>query len=84
MNYAISECMEPGSTFKTASLMAALEDGKADTNTIYHTGCGRVMMHKRWMSDASWSTTGGYGSISVQKIDNICQHSHIFLILRMI
>ena len=68
MNYAISECMEPGSTFKTASLMAALEDGKADTNTIYHTGCGRVMMHKRWMSDASWSTTGGYGSISVQKI----------------
>lgn len=68
MNYAISECMEPGSTFKTASLMAALEDGKADTSTIYHTGCGRVMMHKRWMSDASWSTTGGYGSISVQKI----------------
>lgn len=68
MNYSISECMEPGSTFKTASLMAALEDGKADTNTIYHTGCGRVMMHKRWMSDASWSTTGGYGSITVKKI----------------
>ncbi|MBQ0048676.1 MAG: transpeptidase family protein [Bacteroidales bacterium] len=67
-NYAISECMEPGSTFKTASLMAALEDGKVDTSTVYDTGCGVYMMHGRPMKDASWATTGGYGKLSVKRI----------------
>jgi cell division protein FtsI (penicillin-binding protein 3) len=47
-NYAIAESAEPGSTFKLASYLAALEDGKIDTNTridceggvykIYHKG----------------------------------------------
>lgn len=68
LNYSISECMEPGSTFKTASLMAALEDGKCDTSTVYNTGNGRHMFSNRWMKDASWSTSGGYGSITVKKI----------------
>ncbi len=67
-NYAIADCMEPGSTFKTASLMAALEDGKVDTSTVFDTGSGRWMMHGRWMKDANWSTTGGYGRISVKTI----------------
>ncbi len=32
-NYAIAESAEPGSTFKLASYLAALDDGKIDTNT---------------------------------------------------
>jgi cell division protein FtsI (penicillin-binding protein 3) len=34
MNYAISESAEPGSTFKLASYMAAIDQGKIDTNTL--------------------------------------------------
>ena len=33
-NYAIGSRTTPGSTFKLASLMAALEDGKLDLNDI--------------------------------------------------
>ncbi len=63
-NYAVSECMEPGSTFKTASLMAALEDGKIDTLTKINTENGHVMMHGRMMNDAS----RGEGVVSVKRI----------------
>jgi len=34
MNYAISESAEPGSTFKLASYMTAIDQGKIDTNTL--------------------------------------------------
>ncbi|WP_256009174.1 penicillin-binding protein [Desertivirga xinjiangensis] len=33
-NYAIAQSAEPGSTFKLASYLALLEDGKVDTNTL--------------------------------------------------
>lgn len=66
-NNAISDMMEPGSTFKTASIMVALEDGKIEPDTEVDTGNGVKMMHGRPMKDHNWNR-GGYGVIDVTKI----------------
>ena len=50
-NNAISDMLEPGSTFKTASIMVALEDGKITPHTEVDTGNGIMMMHGRPMKD---------------------------------
>lgn len=41
LNYAISDAAEPGSTFKLASYMAAIDDGKIDTGTLLDARHGR-------------------------------------------
>ena len=66
-NNAISDMMEPGSTFKTASIMVALEDGKVQPDTQIDTGNGVKMMHGRPMKDHNWNR-GGYGVIDVTRI----------------
>ena len=66
-NNAISDMMEPGSTFKTASIMVALEDGKIEPDTEVDTGNGVKMMHGRAMKDHNWNR-GGYGVIDVTRI----------------
>ncbi|MGP1476436.1 MAG: penicillin-binding transpeptidase domain-containing protein [Phocaeicola sp.] len=62
-NNAVSDLMEPGSTFKTASLMVALEDGKVTPDEIVDTGNGIYNMHGSWMKDHNWHR-GGYGKIT--------------------
>lgn len=66
-NNAISDMLEPGSTFKTASIMVALEDGKITPDTEVDTGNGIMMMHGRPMKDHNWHR-GGYGKIDVTRI----------------
>jgi len=66
-NNAISDMMEPGSTFKTASIMVALEDGYIDPHTMVDTGNGVKMMHGSAMKDHNWHR-GGYGEIDVTRI----------------
>ena len=66
-NNAISDMMEPGSTFKTASIMLALGDGKIEPDTQVDTGNGVKMMHGRPMKDHNWNR-GGYGVIDVTRI----------------
>lgn len=66
-NLAISALMEPGSTFKTASIMVALEDGKITPHTIVDTGNGVMNMHGSKMRDHNWRK-GGYGIIDVTRI----------------
>lgn len=66
-NNAISDMMEPGSTFKTASIMVALEDGFITPETTVDTGNGVKMMYGSAMRDHNWSR-GGYGTIDVTKI----------------
>ncbi len=61
-NYAVGESSEPGSTFKTASLLAALDDGVIDTSRIIDTEDGTTRFANRVMRD---SHKGGYGKISV-------------------
>lgn len=50
-NYAIAENVEPGSTFKLASIIAALESGKLDLNDSIETGEGWVKYYDRIMRD---------------------------------
>lgn len=57
-NSAISDLMEPGSTFKTASMMLALEDGKASLNTTVDCRGGIFPMHGRQMKDHNWHRGG--------------------------
>ena len=66
-NNAISDMMEPGSTFKTASIMVALEDGKITPETEVDTGNGVMMMYGSKMRDHNWHR-GGYGKINVTRI----------------
>lgn len=66
-NNAVSDLMEPGSTFKTASIMVALEDGKIKKTDFVDTGNGQWEMHGRVMKDHNWRR-GGYGRISVPEV----------------
>ena len=66
-NSAVSDLMEPGSTFKTASIMVALEDGKISKDDFVETGNGQWEMHGRVMKDHNWRR-GGYGRISVPEV----------------
>lgn len=65
-NHAISHVCEPGSVFKVASMLVALDDGVVDTSYVIHTGCGIQMMHGRPMKDHNWRN-GGYGDINVAR-----------------
>jgi len=64
-NYAINECLEPGSTFKVPAIMAALEDGYVKPTDLYETYGGKFTLHGQPITD---SHTGGFGIITVQKI----------------
>lgn len=63
-NYAIAQSAEPGSTFKLASYLVALDDGKIDTSDIVDTGDGTYRVHRHTIRD---SQHGGYGKISVKQ-----------------
>lgn len=64
-NHAIAERMEPGSTFKLPSLMAALESGGASPDEKADTEDGEVMVGAKEVRD---SHEGGYGVIDMQEI----------------
>lgn len=66
VNSAISYRCEPGSVFKVASFLVALDDGVVDTTYVIHTGCGVREMHGRPMKDHNWRR-GGYGDINVAR-----------------
>ena len=66
VNSAISYRCEPGSVFKTASFLVALDDGVVDTSFVIHTGCGVMPMYGREMKDHNWRR-GGYGDINVAR-----------------
>jgi cell division protein FtsI (penicillin-binding protein 3) len=71
VNSAISYRCEPGSVFKTASILVALDDevlGKSprDTSYVIHTGSGVLKMYGRDMKDHNWRR-GGYGDINVAR-----------------
>lgn len=65
-NGAVSDLMEPGSTFKIASLMVALEDGKVKMTDSVETGNGIYYFGKRAMRDHNHHK-GGYGKITVEE-----------------
>lgn len=66
-NNAVSAMVEPGSVFKTASIMVALEDGYIDTLRRVETGGGVWGMYGRQMRDHNWRR-GGYGTLTVPQV----------------
>ncbi len=63
-NYAVGHSTEPGSTFKLASMIAAIEDGYVKTCDSVDTGEGYIIYHNRRMSDASMT---GHGTVTVSE-----------------
>ncbi len=63
-NYAIGESTEPGSTFKLASLLVALEDGVVNLEDTIDAGNGVVRFYDKDIRDTK---RGGYGKITVKE-----------------
>ncbi|MCT4622646.1 MAG: penicillin-binding transpeptidase domain-containing protein, partial [Schleiferiaceae bacterium] len=66
-NYAVWESTEPGSTFKLASLMVAMEDGYVDTADIVDTKDGIYTIYGKKVKDSNvkYGRKGGYGKIAI-------------------
>ena len=78
LNYAVGEHLEPGSTFKLMSIIAALEDGKVDLNTIIDTKNGVLDFYGSKVRD---SKKGGYGKISVNEVFKVSSNTGIVKII---
>jgi len=73
-NFAMSDQSEPGSTFKTFSMIVALEDGKVKLTDTIDTGNGIKDMYGRKMKDHNWEKKGYHlltAAQSVQYSSNI-------------
>jgi len=65
-NHAVADETEPGSTFKVASMMVALEDGVCQPGDTVDTGNGVYMYHGARMTDHN-NHRGGYGRLSAEQ-----------------
>lgn len=65
-NHAVADEIEPGSTFKVASIMVALEDGLCSPHDTVDVGSGVYMYKGARMTDHNMNR-GGYGRISVEE-----------------
>ena len=72
-NYAIGTHMEPGSTFKLASLISGLEDKKFKIDDVVNTGNGVYKFYDKEIND---SKKGGYGELTIS--DAFIKSSNIF------
>jgi len=63
-NGAVSDMVEPGSTFKVASLMVAIDAGKVKITDYIETGNGIYPYANRLMKDHN-ANKGGYGRITL-------------------
>ena len=63
-NFALAAMMEPGSTFKTASILVGLDDGTLNINDHTNGNGGVYTMYGSMMRDHNWNR-GGYGDMDV-------------------
>ena len=66
-NYAVAETVEPGSTFKLASLMAAMDDGNVELEELVDTGIGVKYFSGEDMHDSN-EKEGGNGIITAEQV----------------
>jgi len=78
-NYAVWEKHEPGSTFKLASYLAAIDDKLIDTSTIVDTEKGRIFINRRKVED---SHKGGYGKISAARAFEVSSNVGVVKLIR--
>ncbi len=63
-NFAVGNASDPGSTFKLASVIIAIEDGYVKAEDLIETGNGKTKYYGKTMKD---SHEGGYGTITVAR-----------------
>ena len=80
-NGAVSDLVEPGSTFKVASLMIALDDGKVKITDSIDTGNGTFLFGDKVMKDWNYNTTGGFHRISVADVIHVSSNVGISKII---
>ncbi|MCB0760240.1 MAG: transpeptidase family protein [Flavobacteriales bacterium] len=66
-NHAFGTPIEPGSTFKLVSVMAALESGLVSLDETFDTGKGIEKFYGSTIRDSDWDK-GGSGVLSVEEI----------------
>lgn len=62
---AFSYMNEPGSTFKTVTVMVALDDGVVTPTDSFHVGSGLYQYNKRWVRDHYWRRGQDRGYLTV-------------------
>lgn len=67
LNLAISQSVEPGSTFKLMSLMACLDEGLIELTDSVATGKGSASFYGHEMKDSNWDK-GGNGTITTEQV----------------
>tara|TARA_B100000963_G_scaffold90265_5_gene77779 strand:- start:1979 stop:3805 length:1827 start_codon:yes stop_codon:yes gene_type:complete len=78
LNYAIGESMEPGSTFKLMTMVAALEDQVIDTIQMIDTEKGEIDFYGYKVRD---SRKGGYGKINAADVFRLSSNTGIVKII---
>lgn len=67
-NHALADILEPGSTFKTASLLVALDDKKISINDSVDANKGLFKFGSATMKDHNWDKASAYGMLSVPQV----------------
>ena len=67
-NHALADILEPGSTFKTASLLVALDDKKISFNDSVDANKGLYKFGTATMKDHNWNKASAYGVLSVPQV----------------
>ena len=67
-NNALTDILEPGSTFKTASLLVALHDKKISFNDSVDANKGLYNFGSATMRDHNWNKASAYGVLSVPQV----------------
>ena len=78
LNYAVGESIEPGSTFKLMTIIAALEDQVIDTLQMIDTENGEIDFYGFKVKD---SRKGGYGQINAMDIFRLSSNTGIVKII---
>ena len=67
-NHALADILEPGSTFKTASLLVALDDKKITFNDSVNANRGLYKFGSATMRDHNWNRATAYGILTVPQV----------------
>ena len=80
-NHAIGTAVEPGSTFKLASLITAMESGGVKPDDEIDTGNGVVSFYGKRMSDSN-ADQGGHGMLTTEEIFEVSSNVGTALTLK--
>jgi len=80
-NYAVGESSEPGSTMKTATLIALLEEGSINLTDTVNTGNGKLMLYDHLISD---SKENGHGKITVKEVFEVSSNVGVIKLVQKV